>query len=33
MLNHVVYPPQYDPRVSAIYVLNEIGAKAPAEVV
>ena len=33
MLDHVTYPPRYDPRVSAIYALNEIDVKAPAEVV
>ncbi len=33
MLDHVVYPPQYDPRISAIYALNEIDVKAPAELV
>ena len=33
MLDHVTYPPQYDPRISAIYALNEIDVKAPAEVV
>lgn len=33
MLNHVSYPPQYDPRISAIYALNEIDVKAPAETV
>ena len=30
MLNHVVFPPQYDPRISPIYALNEIDVKAPA---
>jgi uncharacterized protein YndB with AHSA1/START domain len=33
MLDHVIYPPEYDPRISAIYALNEIDVKAPAEVV
>lgn len=33
MLDHVSYPPAYDPRVSAIYALNEIDVKAPPEVV
>ena len=30
MLDHVIYPPQYDPRISPIYALNEIDVKAPA---
>lgn len=33
MLDHVTYPPQHDPRVSAIYALNEIDVKAPAKIV
>lgn len=33
MLDHVTYPPQFDPRISAIYALNEIDVKAPPEVV
>ncbi len=33
MLDHVIYPPQYDPRISPIYALNEIDVKAPADVV
>jgi uncharacterized protein YndB with AHSA1/START domain len=33
MLDHVTYPPEYDPRVSAIYALNETDVKAPPEVV
>ena len=33
MLDHITYPPECDPRVSAIYALNEIDVKAPAEVV
>ncbi len=33
MLDHVVYPPEYDPRISPIYALNEIDVKAPAAVV
>jgi uncharacterized protein YndB with AHSA1/START domain len=33
MLDHVIYPPEYDPRCSAIYALNEIDVRAPAEVV
>ena len=33
MLNHVIYPKQYDPRISPIYALNEIDVRAPAEVV
>lgn len=31
MLDHVTYPPPHDPRISAIYALNEIDVKAPAE--
>ena len=30
MLDHVIYPPQYDPRISPIYALNEVDVKAPA---
>ena len=33
MLDHVVYPPQYDPRISPIYALNEIDVEAPAAAV
>ena len=33
MLDHVVYPPRYDPRISPIYALNEIDVKASADVV
>lgn len=33
MLDHVIYPPEFDPRISAIYALNEVDVKAPAEVV
>lgn len=33
MLDHVIFPPQFDPRISAIYALNEIDVKAPADVV
>lgn len=33
MLDHVVFPPEHDPRISALYALNEIEVKAPAEVV
>jgi uncharacterized protein YndB with AHSA1/START domain len=33
MLNNVIFPPEHDPRVSALYALNEIDVKAPAEVV
>ena len=33
MLDHVIYPPEYDPRISPIYALNEIDVKAPAEAV
>ena len=33
MLDHVKYPAKYDPRISAIYALNEIDVKAPADVV
>jgi uncharacterized protein YndB with AHSA1/START domain len=33
MLDHVIYPPEYDPRISPIYALNEIDVKAPPEAV
>src|ERR1700733_9730973 len=33
MLRHVNWPPEYDPRTSAIYALNEVDVKAPPEVV
>ena len=33
MYNHVIWPEEYDPRRSAIYALNDIDVKAPAEVV
>ena len=29
MYDHVSWPPEYDPRVSAIYALNDIEVKAP----
>jgi uncharacterized protein YndB with AHSA1/START domain len=31
--NHVIWPERFDPRISAIYALNDIDIKAPAEVV
>ena len=33
MLDHVIYPPQYDPGISPIYALNELDVKASAAVV
>lgn len=33
MFNHVIWPEQYDPRISALYALNDIDIKAPPEVV
>ena len=33
MYNHVTWPEQYDPKISAIYALNDIDVKAPPEVV
>ena len=33
MYNHVIWPPKFDPKISAIYALNDIDVKAPAEVV
>ncbi|MDR3727769.1 MAG: SRPBCC domain-containing protein [Terracidiphilus sp.] len=33
MYNHVIWPPQYDPRISPIYALNDIDVNAPPEVV
>lgn len=33
MYNKVIWPEKYDPRVSAIYALNDIDIKAPVEVV
>ena len=30
MLDHVIYPPQYDPGISPIYALNEVDVKASA---
>jgi uncharacterized protein YndB with AHSA1/START domain len=33
MYSHVNWPPQYDPRHSAIYALNDVDVKAPPEVV
>lgn len=33
MIDKVLWPEQYDPRVSAIYALNDIDVKAPPEVV
>ena len=33
MYNHVIWPEQFDPKVSAIYALNDIDVKAPPEVV
>jgi uncharacterized protein YndB with AHSA1/START domain len=31
--DHVIWPERYDPKISAIYALNDIDVKAPAEVV
>jgi hypothetical protein len=33
MIEKVIWPPEYDPRHSAIYALNDIDVKAPPEVV
>lgn len=33
MYDHVIWPERYDPKISAIYALNDIDVKAPAEVV
>ena len=33
MINKVIWPERHDPRVSAIYALNDIDVKAPADVV
>lgn len=33
MYDHVIWPEQYDPKISAIYALNDIDVKAPPEVV
>lgn len=33
MYNHVIWPPQFDPKISALYALNDIDVKAPPEVV
>lgn len=33
MYNHVIWPPQYDPRISPIYALNDIDVNAPPELV
>ena len=33
MYNHVIWPPEYAPDISAIYALNDIDVKAPPEVV
>lgn len=33
MLDHVTYPPEFDPRISPIYALNEIDVQAPANIV
>jgi uncharacterized protein YndB with AHSA1/START domain len=33
MIERVIWPPQYDPKTSAIYALNDIDVKAPPEVV
>jgi uncharacterized protein YndB with AHSA1/START domain len=33
MYNHVIWPHKFDPKTSAIYALNDIDVKAPAEVV
>ncbi|CCE07008.1 Activator of Hsp90 ATPase 1 family protein [Bradyrhizobium sp. STM 3843] len=33
MYDHVIWPAQYDPKISAIYALNDIDVKAPPEVV
>lgn len=33
MLHHVTYPPEFDPRISPIYALNEVDVRASADVV
>lgn len=33
MYHHVIWPPEYDPKISPIYALNDIDVKAPPEVV
>ena len=33
MYDHVIWPEQFDPKMSAIYALNDIDVKAPLEVV
>lgn len=33
MYDHVIWPPEYDPKISPIYALNDIDVKAPPEVV
>ena len=33
MYDHVIWPTKYDPKISAIYALNDIDVKAPPEVV
>ena len=33
MYDHVIWPERYDPKISAIYALNDIDVKAPTEVV
>lgn len=33
MYDHVIWPERYEPKISAIYALNDVNVKAPAEVV
>ena len=33
MYNHVIWPPEFDPKISALYALNDIDVNAPSEVV
>ena len=33
MYNHVIWPEQYDPKISPIYALNDVDVNAPPEVV
>ena len=33
MYNHVIWPEQYDPKISPIYALNDVDVNAPSEVV
>lgn len=33
MYDHVIWPERYEPKISAIYALNDVDVKAPAEVV